>query len=984
MGRVVSIHLAGLMFGILFPAAVSAQSTASGIAGVVKDTSGAVLPGVAVEAASPALIEKVRTGVTDGQGQYKIIDLRPGAYTVTFTLIGFATVKREGLELPPNFTASVNTELTVGSLTETVTVSGGSPVVDIQNMTQQNRLSEDVLSNIPTGKTLFDLVTLMPSVVSAPTLKDVGGSQGEYDSQASLHGSKQGDQKLTQDGMRFNMTLGTGGSFNFYINPASAQEIVVEGPAGGSAEYSTGGVQMNVVPKDGGNRFNGSFLANYADAKWQSNNLTADLQARGLLSANSINQVHDFNFAIGGPVAKDRLWFYTAHRYWGNNINPINYYQNAAAPGSYLYTPDLSRPVAAIESLSANSLRFTWQASARNKVSLSFERQHHCDCPNNETTNLAPAAVDGVERLPDNLYQVTWSYPATNRLLLEAGATAYQIVYRYLLPDGVSINDISVLEQSTGFRYNGPLNIFRNIPGQNNGRASMSYVTGSHHFKAGLFWEVGQHIQTYTTNSSAVTYTFSNGQPIALTEYASPYTVNQKIRPELGLFAQDQWTIKRLTLNLGLRFDDFHGYVPASQQPAGLLIGARSFAEIDCVPCWKDINPRVGFAFDLFGTGKTAVKASVGRYVAAENTTTANRYDPVNTSVNNVSRTWHDDNHNLIPDCDLRNPLANLECEKMSNTNFGLPNITTVADPETLNGWGKRGYNWRVAAVIEHELRPGLAANAGYFRTWYGNFLVTDNLAVTPANYDPYCITTPLDSRLPGGGGQQICGLYDINPSVFGLVNNLVAFASKYGKQTEVYNGVDFNVNARLAGGGLLTGGVNIGNSNNSVINQTTTTTSSTKNCFVVDSPQQLYQCEVTLPYLTQFKVAGSYPLPWAVQASVSFQSLPGIPIAATYNAPTALIAPSLGRNLAGGTRTVPIQLVTPFSQFEPRINQIDIRLAKKFQVARVRMQGMFDVYNLTNANPILTENTTYGSSWQKPTQILSGRLAKIGVQMNF
>jgi hypothetical protein len=215
------------------------------------------------------------------------------------------------------------------------------------------------------------------------------------------------------------------------------------------------------------------------------------------------------------------------------------------------------------------------------------------------------------------------------------------------------------------------------------------------------------------------------------------------------------------------------------------LISARSFAEVDCVPCWKDINPRVGFAYDLFGTGKTAVKASVGPYVAAENTTTSGRYDPVNTSVNTVTRGWHDDNHNLIPDCDLRNPFANGECDKMSNTNFGLPNITTLADPDTLNGWGRRGYTWRAAAVVEHELRAGLAASAGYFRTWYGNFLVTHNLFVTPANYDPYCITTPLDSRLPGGGGgQQICGLYDITPSLFGLVNNVVTFASKYGKQT--------------------------------------------------------------------------------------------------------------------------------------------------------------------------------------------------------
>jgi hypothetical protein len=301
-------------------------------------------------------------------------------------------------------------------------------------------------------------------------------------------------------------------------------------------------------------------------------------------------------------------------------------------------------------------------------------------------------------------------------------------------------------------------------------------------------------------------------------------------------------------------------------------------------------------------------------------------------------------------------------------------------------------YNWQASATIQHTLRKGLAVSGGYYRTWYGNFIVTDNLLVKPADYSLYSVTAPLDPRLPNRGGYLITGLYNLNPTrpdgspLVGQVLNRVRFASHYGHPTEHYNGFDINVNARVAGG-LLTGGVNIGNSNNSVLNTGTTTTSATNNCFVVNSPQQLYQCHVYIPFQTQLKLAASYPLPGDVQASVSFQNLPGPPLAATWNAPNLLIQPSLGRPLTGGS-TASVQLITPFSQFLPRINQVDLRLAKKFHVGRIRMQGMFDVYNLTNASPVLAYNTTFATAgtnnWLNPLQVLNGRLGKVGIQMNF
>ena len=229
--------------------------------------------------------------------------------------------------------------------------------------------------------------------------------------------------------------------------------------------------------------------------------------------------------------------------------------------------------------------------------------------------------------------------------------------------------------------------------------------------------------------------------------------------------------------------------------------------------------------------------------------------------------------------------------------------------------------------------------------------------------------------------GQQICGLYNITPTKFGLVNNLVTFASNYGIQEEVYNGIDVNLDARFGGGGFVSGGVNIGNSNSS---GGMNTTSSARRCFVVDSPQELYQCDVPIPYQVQLKLSGSYPLPLEFQVSAVFQTLPGAPLAASYAVPDTLIIPSLGRPLSGGARTATVSILDPFTQFENRINQLDLRLTKVFRFRQVRLRGMMDLYNALNASPVLQFVSTYGPNWQRPTEILGARTIKFGAQMDF
>ncbi len=989
-----SAHLcaSAVTFTLALCNVASAQIGVSGIAGAVRDPTGAVMPGVTVEAASPALIEKVRTVLTDEKGEYKIVNLVPGTYSVTFTLSGFNSIKREGIELTANFTATLNVELQVGALTETVTVSGDTPIVDVQNVPNNMIVTTEVLTSVPLAKTTQTILAMMPSVVRGPTAQDVGGNLGEFSAHGAVHGAKASDEGLLLDGMRFNPFLGTT-SFGVYLNPAGAEEMVIESAAGGSAEYSLAGLQLNVIPKSGGNRFSGFLFGNYAGKGLESDNLTSELRAQGLTTINQVQNVYDINGALGGPVVADRLWFFTAHRRWGTSSEYPNFFPNLTQ-GSNVYTPDANNPTLPVESNRSNNIRLTWQASQKHKITIYVDNQASCNCPNNETTLVSPEATSPVSRGPIFLTQVSWTDVASTRMLFEAGFTSLQFKYTKDLPPGVGPSDRSIVDR--GFTFQAPVSLLlASEPDIYDARASASYVTGSHHFKAGVWMFEGTSHNVTARNGGGVNYTFLSGVPQSLTEFVSPIETLERQWPTYAIYVQDQWTVKRLTANYGVRFEHLSEYVPAERQPAVPQFGipVRTFPEVDCVPCWNDLNPRFAVAYDLFGNGRTALKASLGRYVAAEANTISSANDPVNATVSSATRSWNDTNHNLQPDCDLTTPLANGECGPLNPATIGGPKAVNVYDPAVLNGFDKRNYSWMVSAQIDHELWSGLGVSAGYYRTWYGNFLVTHNQLVGPQNFSPYCITAPTDPRLGAVSGSQICGQYDIDPTLFGKTQNLVTSASNFGNAYEHYNGVDLNVNARLRQAGLIQGGINIGNQNIAPVNPSVTGTAGatagtavahSNTCFIVDNPQALYQCDVRPGYVTQIKLLASYALPWNLRASVNFQSLPGPVWAAAYPATTQEITPSLGRPLAGNTKSVTIQLLPPFSQLGPRINQTDVRVSKSFKVGRTKLQAMFDIYNLMNSSAALQNNINWGPNWLQPTQILNARLAKVGGQLEF
>ena len=471
--------------------AVIGFAQSGSIAGVVQDSQGATVANVTVEASSPALIEGSRKVTTNDEGLYKIVDLRPGVYTVTFTQPGFTTLKREGIELTTSFTATVNVSLTPGAVSETVTVNTDAPVLDTENVVTQKVLANDVLTALPVGKSAALYTTLIPGAIGTATNQDVGGSKGENAQGFRIHGSLATDFQQLREGMFFG-TLVAAGNFMTSTNPASIEEAVVE-TGGFSSESATNGGHVNIVMKDGGNAFHGQFRYDVTGSSLQSSNLTDSLRSRGLNSASSIRKQYDVGGGFGGPIIKDKLWYFASTRYWITSaFQPGNYYNKLQ--GTLLYAPDLTRPAYELNYYKEASTRLTWQASPRNKFSGSYSFQRNCNCFFGIAAGtLAPEAAGSNLYRPDNNVQATWTFPATNKLLLWAGVTLVkgQVNRQF---SGGSSSDISVLDLANNYRYGAAGSSLLGLPNSwgnqqftnLNENFAATYVTGAHSLKFGF------------------------------------------------------------------------------------------------------------------------------------------------------------------------------------------------------------------------------------------------------------------------------------------------------------------------------------------------------------------------------------------------------------------------------------------------------------------------------------------------------------------
>jgi len=987
--------LVGMLSLVFFPSTASAQSAFSGI---VRDTSGAVLPGVSVEAASPVLIEKTRVVVTDEQGRYTITDLRPGTYKLTFTLTGFATFVRDGVELAGNTTAPINAELKVGALEESVTVSGQSPLVDVQNAQRTQVVERAVIDALPTTRNMQSVGAIIPGVkISRP---DVGGSQGMEQTYMRTHGADDRHTNIQVDGMTVNSSMGDG-NIQAYNDDALAQQVVFQTSAL-PAEVAAGGVRVNMIPKDGGNTLKGGGFFGGTASGWQANNLTDDLRNRGFKFRNFVDHVQDFNFNIGGPIKRDKLWFFSTVRH----VSVDEGVGNSFYPSSYLDSQGIQHnpgdPSIQHQYVRDALVRLTYQANSKTKVSSYLERIWKHKDPE-LLSGYNPITASDIRDPHHALYyvgQVKITSTMTSRLLLEFGYSTNleRLSQRYQPAIEAIANEpftSTWYQSATHSASNG--NVWGAAPGGSTGTypdrkvfsGAMSYVTGSHSIKVGSQWSfgvdgnsqirTGDLVQNYldATGKTCAESVPGSCTPNTVTVYNTPTRYFEYVNYDLGIYAQDVWTMRRLTVSPGIRFDTFNAESQGGCRLAGRFVPAFCRDTVPNQPNWNNASPRLAAVYDLFGDARTAIKASVSKYMLPWAGGWAKRYDPF-TTVTDV-RNWTDRNGDDI--------AQDNEIGPSGNANFGVSTGRTPA-PDL-----KREYNVETALGVQHELMPGLSLFGGYYHRHFYNQEAQQNPQLTSADWTPFQVANPL------GNGETIT-LFNLNPAkVSQYASQLIDVNSSINRT--IYDGFEVSFMARLPRRSTVFGGWN----NDRLITIT---------CDQYD-PNKLRFCDQTgktfqeygktsmPPFRNDFKIAGSYPLGWGFEVSGVFMSYAGkgnsytapdpslgaywsVPASAFPNGQRTRVVSSAPILLAAGAQTQApgVNLIPPNTKFQDRWNQLDLSAKRTFRVNGKEFQGQFALFNVLNGNVVLQEVQTYGASLGQPQNFLQARMMRLALLINF
>jgi hypothetical protein len=922
-----------LAIAALCPAVAQAQSS---IAGTIRDASGGVLPGVTVEAASPVLIEKVRSAVSDGTGQYRITELLPGTYTVTVSLAGFTTVKREGVEVSGVGVMTLNVEMRVGALQETITVTGETPIVDVQSTRRQQVVDDETLRTLPATRGYNALVFLVPSVTGGSNQIDLMPAMRIFYS----HGGRGNEGRTLVDGLSTGSAFNGGGVSGYIIDTANSQEMQLT-LSGGLGETEVGGTQVNFVPKTGGNTFSGSGFFSTAGEWSQGSNIDDRLRGFGLNDAAALYKNWDVSASVGGPIKRDRLWFFGNYRDFGSHDDILGMFanKNAGNPNSWVYEQDPSVKARNAVSRTVTALRLTAQVTPRNKVGFFFDNQLACDgstlttekggcrprgsdwVASGTNTNVAPEAASGAQGSAGGAFgyadsyqrviQSTYTSTISNKLLLEAGGSTYISKWGWMEQPGAIRNLIQVQEQNA---INGmPANLtfraldwnFNNMQNPTTWRAAASYVTGAHSMKAGYIAAYnrtdGANFYNFNRLNYRVASTCPGIAPGTACTSAYPgfvttpnqFTMNignwvEKNRSQYHAFyVQDQWTVNRLTLQGAVRYDRAWSWSPDDQGAEGtdrFRSQPISFPETVGVPGFNDITVRMGAAYDLTGDGKTSVKVSLGKYLESANN--QNRYTLMNPAgatrfQRTTNRAWTD-NGNFVPDCDLMNPALQDNrasggdlCGAMTPNTFGRSLAGAAINPAILEGWGVRPSDWQFGASLQREILPRVSAEVGYHRRWFNGFTVTDNRATVASDYDLFTFTAPSHPSLPGGGGYQV-STFNPDPTIASTADNYVTFADDYGDTKQYWQGVDVNVNARMGNGLVVQGGTSTGRG----VRDNCEVVAALPELLLTGIPatwQQRESCHVTEPWQTQLRGLAAYTIPKIdVAVSASFQSKAG------------------------------------------------------------------------------------------------------------
>lgn len=915
------------------------------ISGIVKDESGAVLPGATVTLATPGVIGGSQVAVSDAQGTYQFTRLVPGRYAVTAEMQGFRTVAVRDIDVSADRTSRADLLMVLGAVSENITVSGQSPLLDTSSAVQQTVLSREVLDTVPTGVDIYSIARLAPSITVSKI--DVGGKEMIAQSTLFVHGSTNQENEVQMDGLSVShYSSGTGGSVNYYLDSSQAEEMnYLVGST--SAERAVGGVITNVITKTGTNTFRVSGMYSGTSQKLQSNNLTPALRTQLLagvpaaaLAANpnivpggEIDLLYDSSVGVTGPIIRDRLWFFGHTKLGKSNQFKVGSYN---ADGTQLLSDNtlldyLLKGSWAITPQTQFHYFWTWQLKGRYHVAGGptvtqfFDTRASAYNPSDNTINAA-----------------RWTTVLTPQMFVEASGITMNGQTDTLPQADVKIGDIPRFDSITRTNTVAAATYSYNNGWRAHAQASLTYDVGAHNLKVG--WQVyqtrsvGGGWSVYTPEGYGLRAVFRNGVPDSVNTYNTPTTSVQRSRDH-GVYLQDTWRpTNKLTLNLGLRFQTGYGWIDTPLcQTATPFIAGQCFEHPTGVPHWKNWVPRASAIYDVFGNGRTAVKLSTNRYLIPLGVTVIDRLDPI--SLQSDTRSWTDSNGDLIPQLSELGP----------STGFNLGTTNRYADDlaqPVVN---------EISTEFQQELPGRVVVSAGYYYRGHRDMIGSTNVAVPRESYQPIEVTEVVSGRR--------VTVFNQNPAMRGQFDVLW---SNQPEQNRNFHGVDLTVRKSMSNRWMVMGSASWGRSD---IDIAGTVDRNNPNFTFRRGPESNER-----PFFV--KVSSAYQAPLGVSVAGNFQHYQGLPETTTVQVTSATTRL---------TQVNQVLVVDPVgTRRQPDVTLFDLNIRRPVRIGKLRLDPRVDIFNVLNASGITSYVAQLGPSYGRAIEVIGGRLIKFGVNFNF
>ena len=923
-----------------------AQTNRSEIEGRVADGSGAVLPGVTVTITSPALLSPLLSTVSEADGRYRFSGLPPGTFAITATLQGFDTVKRENIRLTTGFVATIDLVLTVGSISESITVSAAGPIVDIRSTSVSATFTREALEAVPTARQIWQIMDLSPGVRMRSAVPDVGGSTAGLQQRYVTYGSGRGGNRPTLEGVDMHEQTEAG---PFYFDYGAFEEMQVKAMAN-DAEVPVAGMNLIAVVKSGGNAFHGGGLYQVQRPEFQSRNIDADQRANGLTGNNKLHDYHDIGVDLGGRVVRDRLWFFGAIRDMYNGSEKAGYSLAKGADGVYGTSDD--PPGLGEVMQTVYTAKVTGQVRQNHNV-IGFYSRSEKENPASNGGPFVPLEATYTQNFNNNAAKGEWNWVASPRAVVTVfvGRNWWRNMGTNYSTADSTFDTVTQWWGGAGVNRTSGVP-FNYSPSRKRTQYATSYsyfipngAMGSHQLKAGIEY-VDELYQTETfsrPNRNDFLLQFANGVPFQVLLFNTPYSGRADMTT-FSTFVKDSWRIsERLTANIGLRADRYVSFIPAQTKVAGRFSQQLDIPKTD-VSSWFAVVPRIGLAYALRADGKTAIKVSYGRFGFLQSTDYAKAYN-ANDQIVTTYR-WSD------PDGDR----TFREGEEGTFVN------RTGASSAVINPDVKQPKVDEVTATIEHELISNLSVRASYIFKRESDLYQKVSLSRPFSSYN-----IPISSRDPGPDGVANTAddgaaitYFDYDPSLRGAAFSFETDQNTPGNRDQFSN-YEVAVTRRLSGRWQMMGSFLA--TNRDVWRSGIPQNPNVANFFPKDQ---------TWEYNT--KLSGSYRLPFDIQAAGSYTRVSGTPWAREARFTTGL-----------QQLTQVIALMEPFgARMTPTINLTTLRLEKRVKVRGTEGSVQFDVFNAFNTNAETSFNARSGPTFGRITGSVPPRVARLGFSLRF